>query len=142
MPPELGKWLFNESAQRVEPFKVFDNVYFVGICWVSSWLLTTPQGHILIDTLHEPFPGTVLDGIRKLGFDPQDVRWVLVTHGHFDHVGGAFRLKSELKNARFAMTEKSWNVRRSRIRWATAGLEKRISHAATRPLPSAVFSRF
>ena len=108
MPPALGAWLNDVPAQRIAPFKAFDDAYFVGVCWVSAWLLPTPQGHFLIDTLHEPHAAELLDNIRKAGFDPQDIRYVLITHGHFDHAGGAARLKRELKNARFVMTETGW----------------------------------
>lgn len=108
MPPALGRWLADRDAQRIAPFKAFDDAYFVGVCWVSAWLLPTPQGHFLIDTLHEPHTAELLDHIRKAGFDPQDIRYVLITHGHYDHAGGAARLKRELKNARFVMTETGW----------------------------------
>lgn len=108
MPPALGRWLNDLDAQRIAPFKVFDDAVFVGVCWVSAWLLPTPQGHFLIDTLHEPHSAELLANIRKAGFDPQDIRYVLITHGHFDHAGGAARLKRELKNARFVMTETGW----------------------------------
>jgi metallo-beta-lactamase class B len=108
MPPALERWVNDVDAQRITPFKVFDDAYFVGVCWVSAWLLPTPQGHFLIDTLHEPHTAELLDNIRKAGFDPQDIRYVLITHGHFDHAGGAARLKRELKNARFVMTETGW----------------------------------
>jgi metallo-beta-lactamase class B len=108
MPPTLRRWLADPQAQRIAPFKAFDDAYFVGVCWVSAWLLPTPQGHFLIDTLHEPHAADLLDNIRKAGFDPQDIRYVLITHGHFDHAGGAARLRRELKNARFVMTETGW----------------------------------
>jgi metallo-beta-lactamase class B len=108
MPAPLRKWLGDPEAQRIAPFKVFDDAYFVGVCWVSAWLLPTPQGHFLIDTVHEPHAAELLDNIGKAGFDPQDIRYVLITHGHFDHAGGAARLRSELKNARFVMTEAGW----------------------------------
>lgn len=108
MPPALGRWLGDADAQRIAPWKAFDDAYFVGVCWVSAWLLPTPQGHFLIDTLHEPHSAELLANIRKAGFDPQDIRYVLITHGHFDHAGGAARLKRELKNARFVMTETGW----------------------------------
>lgn len=109
MPAALGRWLYDRDAQRIAPFKAFDDAWFVGTCWVSAWLLPTPQGHFLIDTLHEPHAADLLDNIRKAGFDPQDVRYVLITHGHFDHAGGAARLKRELPNARFVMTEAGWS---------------------------------
>jgi len=108
MPPALGRWLGDLDAQRIAPFKAFDDAWFVGVCWVSAWLLPTPQGHFLIDTLHEPHAAELLDNIRKAGFDPQDIRYVLITHGHFDHAAGAARLKKVLKNARFVMTESGW----------------------------------
>ncbi len=108
MPPTLGRWRNDLDAQRIAPFRVFDDAVFVGVCWVSAWLLPTPQGHFLIDTTHEPHSAELLANIRKAGFDPQDIRYVLVTHGHFDHAGGAARLRRELKNARFVMTEKGW----------------------------------
>lgn len=108
MPAELRRWTFDASAQRIVPFKAFDDAVFVGVCWVSAWLLPTPQGHFLIDTLHEPHTARLLDNIRAAGYDPQDIRYVLITHGHFDHAGGAARLKRELKNAHFVMTETGW----------------------------------
>ena len=108
MPEALGRWITQLDAQRIEPFKVFDDAYFVGVCWVSAWLLPTSKGHFLIDTLHEPHTAELLDHIRQAGFDPQDIRYVLVTHGHFDHAGGMARLKKELPNARFVMTATGW----------------------------------
>lgn len=79
----------DEALQTsVEPFQIFDNLYYVGIEWVGSYLLVTSDGLILIDSLHEPYVETSAENIRKLGFDPADVRYVVGTHGHFDHVGG------------------------------------------------------
>lgn len=108
MPPDLGRFLQNAALQKIEPYKAFDNVYYVGICWVSAWLVTSPKGHVLIDALYGPYTGPMLDNIRKLGFDPQDIRQVVMTHGHFDHAGGAAALKAALPRARFAMTAEGW----------------------------------
>ena len=107
MPLELVGFLQDPALQKVEPYKAFDNVYYVGICWVSAWLITSPKGHVLIDTLYGPYTDQLLANIKSLGFDPKDIRQVLITHGHFDHAGGAAKLKSVL-NARFAMTEEGW----------------------------------
>jgi metallo-beta-lactamase class B len=109
MAPRAANWLMSPDDQKVAPFRAFDNAWFVGVCWVSAWLLPTPQGHFLIDTLHEPHVAVLLDNIRKAGFDPKDIRYVLITHGHFDHAGGAARLRRALPNARFVMTEIGWN---------------------------------
>jgi len=108
MPPDTARWLYDKKAQHVEPWKAFDNVHFVGICWVSAWLITSEKGHILIDTLYEPFTETLLANIRKAGADPKDIKVVLMTHGHFDHAAGAASLKRSLPNARFVMTETGW----------------------------------
>jgi len=108
MPPDTGRWLYDKKAQYIAPWKAFDNVHFVGICWVSAWLITSPKGHILIDTLYDPFVDTLLDNIRKVGADPRDIKVVLITHGHFDHAAGAAKLKPLLPRARFVMTETGW----------------------------------
>jgi metallo-beta-lactamase class B len=99
---------FGES-QKIESYKAFDNVYYVGICWVSAWLLSSSQGHVLIDTLYEEYTEQLLANIRALGLDPKDIKLVVITHGHLDHVGGAARLKSVLETGtRFAMTKEGW----------------------------------
>jgi metallo-beta-lactamase class B len=108
MPPDLGRFLQTAALQKVEPYKAFDNVHYVGICWVSAWLITSPTGHVLIDTLYGPYTDGMLDNIRRLGFDPKDIKQVVITHGHFDHAGGAARLKELLPDARFAMTAEGW----------------------------------
>ena len=75
--------------QFMEPFKVFDNLWHVGPCYVSVWLLTTPQGHILFDTAQEPFVDMVMANIRKTGVNLRDIKYIFVNHGHLDHAGGA-----------------------------------------------------
>lgn len=108
MPPDLGRFLQSAALQKIEPYKAFDNVYYVGVCWVSAWLITSPKGHVLIDALYGPYTAPMLDNIRQLGFDPKDIRQVAVTHGHFDHAGGMSSLKAALPDARFAMTAEGW----------------------------------
>lgn len=108
MPQDLGQWLNAPDAQYVAPWRAFDNVDYVGICWVSAWLVHTNAGSVLIDTLYGPFQQTLLDNIAKTGTDLADIRYVLMTHGHFDHVGGAATLQPLLPNATFVMTEGGW----------------------------------
>jgi metallo-beta-lactamase class B len=109
MPPELGAWLSNPKAQYIEPWKAFDNVYYVGVCWVSSWAIRTSDGVVLIDTLHEPHADQLVANLRKVGVNLADIKYVLMTHGHFDHVGGAAKLKALLPNAKFVMTKIGWS---------------------------------
>lgn len=106
--PEAAN-LNDPVAQRVEPFRIFDNLHYVGIQWVSCYLLVTTDGLILIDALYGDHIDTALDGIRAMGHDPADLKYVLVTHGHFDHVGGAARLQ-ETYGARVGMTEADWEL--------------------------------
>lgn len=108
MPKDLGKWLNTPADQAVEPWKPFDNVDYIGICWVSAWLIHTDDGSVLIDTSYGPFQKQILENIKTTGTDLADIKYVLMTHGHFDHVGGAVALKPLLPNAQFVMTQKGW----------------------------------
>lgn len=109
MPPDLGKWLNTPDAQYIEPWKPFDNVDYVGICWVSAWLIHTDDGIVLIDTLYGPFTRQLLDNIEKMDVELADIKYVFITHGHRDHAGGASILKPLLPNAQFAMTQTGWD---------------------------------
>lgn len=79
--------------ERVEPFRVIGNVYYVGTRGLSAWLIAGDEGHILLDVgLPENAP-IVLENIRALGFDPADVKTLLNSHAHFDHSGGLAAVK-------------------------------------------------
>ena len=73
------------------PFQIFDNVYFVGNEAVSSYLITTSDGLVLIDATNGIMVNRTLDNIRQLGFDPQDLKYVFVTEAHEIHYGGQSR---------------------------------------------------
>src|SRR5688500_5903531 len=73
--------------QKIPPFKAFDNLYHVGPGTVSVWLISTSDGLILIDTAQEPYVDHVLNNIRNVGFDPKDIKYILLTQGHLDHFG-------------------------------------------------------
>ena len=101
--------VMNDQALQnsTEPFKLFDNLYYVGIEWVASYLLVTSDGLILIDSLHEPYIESGVEHIRQLGFDPADVKYVLGTHGHFDHMGGHAYYQKTF-GARAGLTAGDW----------------------------------
>ena len=99
----------NVEYQKVAPFKVFDNLYYVGPGFVSVWLVQTTDGLILLDTAQEPYVDHVLDGIRKMGFDPKSIRYILVSHGHLDHFGGAARIQ-QASGARVGMLVEDWDA--------------------------------
>ncbi|MGB7300089.1 MAG: MBL fold metallo-hydrolase [Burkholderiaceae bacterium] len=108
MPPDLGKWLRDPEGQYIEPYQAFDNVHYVGVCWVSAWIVKTSDGPVLIDTLHDPFVDQLVKNIRQVGVDPADIKLVLMTHGHFDHAGGAYKLKPLMPQAKFVMSKQGW----------------------------------
>ena len=72
----------NVTLQSVAPFKVFDNLYYVGVGYVGSWLITTNQGLILIDTLEGAYKDHSIEGIRTLGFDPRNIKYVILRRSH------------------------------------------------------------
>jgi metallo-beta-lactamase class B len=84
---------------RTQPFRVIDNIYYVGTEDLSSFLITSPAGHVLIDTGYVANAGAVMASIRQLGFKVEDVRIILTTQAHFDHVGAHARL-AEASGAR------------------------------------------
>lgn len=76
-----------------EPFRIRGNLYYVGTAGLSSYLLTGPKGHVLIDgALPESAP-IIAANIRKLGFRLSDVHILLINHSHVDHAGGLAELK-------------------------------------------------
>ena len=76
------------------PFRVYGNTYYVGTCGISSLLVVSPGGHTLIDSGTDKGAEVVLANIRALGFEPHDVKTILMSHEHFDHVGGMARLQA------------------------------------------------
>ncbi len=81
------------GQQYAEPFRIAGNLYYVGANDVTSFLLTGPEGHVLIDG---GYPGTaamIMASIEELGFDIRDVRILLNTHYHLDHAGGLAALQ-------------------------------------------------
>ena len=112
MPPAVeAMWASWEDrrSQYVEPFQIFDNVYYVGIDWVAAYLIETGDGLILIDSLYGSWLPVLLNNIRELGFDPADVKYLINTHGHFDHAGGS-ALFQKVYGSRVVMTAEDWQV--------------------------------
>ena len=95
--------------ERVAPFQVFDNLYYVGSKNVSAWLLESDQGLILFDSLYGELTNLAIDAIRGLGFNPDDIRYLIVSHAHYDRVGGARKFQDEF-GAVVMMTEEDWSI--------------------------------
>lgn len=94
------------SVMARDPFQIFDNLYFVGIGEVGSYVIETSDGLILLDTLWDldGYTEYLLGNIREVGLDPMDIKYVLILQGHRDHYGGAPALQ-EIIDAQFGTAE-------------------------------------
>ena len=102
-PPERSQW-------HAEPLKVFDNLYFVGQTEYSAWAVTTSAGIILIDTIFDySVEDEVVGGLKKLGLDPAMIKYAIVSHGHFDHSGGAKYLQDHF-GTRIILSSADWDL--------------------------------
>jgi len=95
--------------QKIAPFKVFDNLYYVGPGYVGVWLIPTSAGIIMIDSAQEPYVDYVMDNVKKVGFDLKDIKYILLSHGHLDHFGGAARIQ-QASGARVAALDEDWKM--------------------------------
>lgn len=85
-----------DSLVPVEPFHIIGNIYYIGTTAQStSYLITSPEGHIVIDSMFEKSVPTMLEHVKKLGFKPSDIKYILTVHAHSDHVGGHALLQEE-----------------------------------------------
>lgn len=101
-------------AKGVEPLGptwAFDNLAFVGNTFVGVWVLKTGDGLILFDsgTGEADARDTIVPGLVKLGLDPAKIRYIFVTHGHWDHYGGAAYLKT-ISDARIGLSKADWDM--------------------------------
>ena len=107
------------------PFKVFDNFYWLGTRQHSSWALQTSAGIIIIDTnfawATEP---EIIEGLTKLGLNPRDIKYVVISHAHGDHDQGAAELQKRY-GAQVVMGTPDWEATLKRPATAAGGVPKR-----------------
>jgi metallo-beta-lactamase class B len=102
-PPPRETW-------HADPVKVFDNLYFLGQTEYSVWAVTTSAGVILIDSIFDySVDDEVVGGMRKIGLDPATIKYVIVSHGHGDHSGGAKYLQDRF-DARVLLSAADWDL--------------------------------
>lgn len=92
IPSAVAEDFIPEKSDKngyAEPFQMFDNVFYVGDKWGASYLVKTTEGLVLIETLECPYGRWIPGNVKKLGLNPADIKYILVTHGHSDHVGNA-----------------------------------------------------
>lgn len=97
-PKPLHPWVeacenWDEWDEPGPAFHVYGNTYYVGTCGIAAVLITSDQGHALIDTGTEAGADVILANIQSLGFDPKDIKLLLNSHEHFDHVGGMAKVQ-------------------------------------------------
>ncbi len=102
-PPDPATW-------HREPVKVFDNLYFFGQSEYAVWAITTSQGIIVIDTIFDySVEDEVAVGMKKLGLDPANIKYAVITHPHPDHDGGG-KFLQDTYGTRVIMSPADWDV--------------------------------
>lgn len=92
-----------------EPAKVFDNVYWLGTKFHSAWAIKTSAGIILIDTMFNyAVEAEIVDGMKKVGLNPADIKYLVISHAHGDHDEGA-KLIQDKYGARVIMGAPDWD---------------------------------
>ena len=115
----------DRAGWYASPYKVFDNLYWLGTRQHSSWALRTSEGIIIIDTnfawATQP---EIIDGLTTLGLNPRDIKYVIISHAHGDHDQGAAELQRRF-GAKVVMGAPDWESTLQRPATAAGGVPKR-----------------
>ena len=87
------KYWINQEERYIEPFQIFGNLYYVGDTWVCVHIVDTGAGLLMLDAGNCGNTALLIESIWEMGFRPEDVKWIILSHGHADHFGavGFFR---------------------------------------------------
>ena len=100
----------NPDDPLIEPAQIFDNVFAIGRTSTVVYVIATSEGLVLIDSGYaDQVDSVLLPGMAQLGLDPQDIRYVVVLHGHADHYGGSPHLQERF-DARVVASEADWEL--------------------------------
>ena len=123
--PPPARTVPDRATWYAQPYKVFDNLYFVGTKIHSAWALTTSDGIIVIDTLFDyAIEPEIVEGLTKLGLNPRDIKYVVISHAHGDHDQGAALLQSRF-GAKVVMGTADWDATLQRPATAAGGVPTR-----------------
>jgi metallo-beta-lactamase class B len=115
----------DRATWYASPYKVFDNLYWLGTRQHSSWALRTSEGLIIIDTnfawATQP---EIIDGLTTLGLDPRQIKYVIISHAHGDHDQGAAELQKRF-GAKVVMGAADWDATVQRPATAAGGVPTR-----------------
>ena len=115
-PPD-NRAVPDRDSWYARPYRVFDNLYFIGTRFHSSWALTTSEGIIVIDSVFEyAVEDEMVDGLRALGLDPNDVRYILISHAHGDHDQGAAIFQRRF-DTQIVMGDPDWEATLARTQY-------------------------
>jgi metallo-beta-lactamase class B len=92
VPPAVAAFV-RSWTEPTPPFRIVGPIYYVGTRGLAAYLITTPAGHILLDGALPASAGDVEASIRSLGFNPEDIRLLLITHAHIEHAGTVAHFK-------------------------------------------------
>jgi len=123
--PPPARVVPDRATWYARPYKVFDNLYFIGTKIHSAWALTTSDGIIVIDTLFDyAIEPEMVEGLTTLGLDPRTIKYVVISHAHGDHDQGAALLQNRY-GAKVVMGEADWSSTLQRAATAPGGVPKR-----------------
>jgi metallo-beta-lactamase class B len=102
-PQPRSEWYF-------PPYKIFDNLYFIGTKSAGIYVINTSDGMIMIDTNFDWDVEELVAGLLQYGLDPANIKYIIITHAHDDRYWGARTLQDKYPNAHVIMSEADWNV--------------------------------
>lgn len=86
---QMGRYFINQEQRYIKPFKIYGNLYYVGDDWVCAHIVDTGDGLLLFDAGNIGATPMLIQAIWEAGFNPADVRWLVLSHAHVDHIGAA-----------------------------------------------------
>lgn len=105
--PRIDEDAFNDALDR--PIRIFDNLYYVGTGIIAAWLVITEEGYVLINAPGRQHAEALLARMPRRDLDPGKIRYLLITHAHPEHCGGAARIR-QVSGARVGMTLEDWDL--------------------------------
>jgi metallo-beta-lactamase class B len=90
----MSKMWQHQEKRYLKPFQIFGNLYYVGETWLCMHLVDTSDGLFLLDAGNFNTSGMLINAIWEVGFNPADIKWVVLSHGHVDHIGNADFLRN------------------------------------------------
>lgn len=117
LPASANNFGSEVEHPAITPTKMFDEMYYIGSDHVGTFVLKTSDGIIMWDAMNNDTEASEIieAGYRKLGLDPKDIRYIILTHAHGDHNGGANYFKRKYPTIRIISTEADWQLMES---WA------------------------